>query len=600
MSIKSLVEQWLAWDRNEETRSAIQTLWEAGDEGKLKALLGRRMRFGTAGLRARMGAGNAQMNPLTVIQAAQGLAAHLVSQFSETDLATRGVVVGFDGRHNSLTFAKLTVTAMRARRIRTYLYDRVTPTPFVPFAIRHYRCVGGVMVTASHNPKQDNGYKVYWCNGAQITSPRDKEIAASIEANLEPWEGAWVLGRGDVNPFSEINQAYFGSLRQHYTPLGRAPTDGGRKDLQFAYSAMHGVGYRFARDALMVCGVPAASVHSTKEQEEPDPNFPTVEFPNPEEGKGSLGLALRTAARTGASVVLANDPDADRLAVAEKQPKEGSWHVFTGNEIGALLGWWAVHHARRRGDELDRCYFLSSTVSSPILDSIARKEGLRFRETLTGFKWMGTLAEQLAREGTGRVLLAFEEAIGFMWGDRVFDKDGVTAAGVMADMARYLWAEEGCTLHQKLLSVYQVYGYHFSSNSYVLAPDPAKVLLALRNIATKENGHYPTTVAKAKVKGVRDLSNGLDTRVLPDHKATLPTSPKSPILTFYLDNGVTFTVRGSGTEPKLKWYTSLVTSDPNGQLLLARFVRAAVDELIQPEAYGFQRRRADLPAASAL
>lgn len=595
-TISTLVDQWLAWDRNEETRKEIQDLRDAKNEAKLQTLLGVRMAFGTAGLRARMGAGNSQMNHLTVIQTAQGLAAYMRAQFSAEVLAAQGIVLGFDGRHHSQEFAQLTAAVMKANHIKVYLYDCVVPTPYVPFAIRHFKCVSGVMVTASHNPKWDNGYKVYWNNGAQIVSPHDKGIADAILANLEPQPSSWEFSNGDVNPIDEIHKAYMSSLREQYTPL--AHTNGKRPELHFTYSAMHGVGFRFTRESVALCGVPADCFHSVQEQESPDPEFPTVEFPNPEEGKSSLELSFKTATRTNSQVILANDPDADRLAVAERQPEGLPWRVFNGNEIGTLLGWWAVHHAKLRGDDLDKCYLLSSTVSSPILGSIAKKEGLHFQDTLTGFKWMGGLASQLEQDGSKRVLLAFEEAIGFMWGNRVYDKDGVTAAGVCADMARYLWETEGCTLSEKLTQLYKMYGYHFSYNSYVVAPDPVKMLAALKNIATMENGGYPSALGGVHVAAVRDLSTGLDTRMA-DRKATLPTSASSPILTFYLENGITFTVRGSGTEPKLKWYTSFVTPDPNGLATLRKVVDTAVKELIQPEKYGFQRRKADIEADSS-
>eukprot|EP00796_Vickermania_ingenoplastis_P004391 gene4391-3193_t len=580
--IESMVEQWLAWDKNPETRRAIEKLWEEKNESELTRLLGSRMSFGTAGLRAAMGPGNSQMNSLTIVQTAQGLLHYLKSQFSPEALRERGVVIGFDGRHHSDEFAHITASVMKAGGVKTYCYKNVSPTPFVPFAILHYHCVAGVMVTASHNPKTDNGYKVYWENGAQIVPPHDTGISRAIELNLEPLPDSWQPYNGDISPDDEIFELYFSSLKASYVPLGQGGTR------RFVYSAMHGVGARPTLHSLQaIAGVPADRVAVVKEQEEPDPEFRTVEFPNPEEGKNSLDLSLRLGTAQNCHIILANDPDADRLAVAERQP-DGSWRLFNGNEVGALLGWWAIFHAKKRGDDLSTCVLLSSTVSSCVLNTMAKKDGLQFIDTLTGFKWIGTISQTLEAEKKGKVLFAFEEAIGFMWGTRVFDKDGVTAAAIVADMANYLEVQEGLSLTQKLRSIYQAYGFHFSSNSYVKCYDAAKKAKMFERIQTMNGGSYPSSIAGAGVLHVRDLATGLDTRHA-DRKASLPVSKSSPLITFYLDNNVVLSVRGSGTEPKIKWYAECVTTDEtNGQAALAEFTRRAVEELIQPDENGFE------------
>lgn len=585
-SLESLVKQWVAWDRDEKSRSYIQKLWDEKKTDELQRLLGTRMEFGTAGLRAAMGPGNSQMNSLTIVQTAQGLLKYLKAQFSADDLRQRGIVIGFDGRYHSDEFARITAAVMKNGGVHTYCFKNVVPTPFVSFSILHYRCVAGVMVTASHNPKMDNGYKVYWDNAAQIIPPHDAGISAAIMESLEPLESSWEPYNGDVSPDEEIFNLYFKSLRETYTTMGK----GGKQ--KFVYTAMHGVGAKFALHSLEhIANVPKENILVVREQEKPDPEFSTVEFPNPEEGKNSLDLSIRLGSAQGANVILANDPDADRLAVAERLP-DGTWRLFNGNEIGALLGWWAVFHAKRRGDDLANCVLLSSTVSSCILGTIAKKEGMQFIDTLTGFKWMGSVEHELLAKKKGKPLFAFEEAIGFNWGTRVFDKDGVSAAAVMADMANYVAMNENMSLVQKLDDVYKTYGYHFSSNSYVICHDAAKKTEMFDYIKTKNNGTYPTTVAGAGVLHVRDLSTGLDTRAA-DKKATLPLSKSSPLITFYLDNNVVLSIRGSGTEPKIKWYSECITSDGvNGQATLVDFTSKAVDELMRPDILGFQRRKA--------
>lgn len=587
-SVEPLVRQWLEWDEDPGTRDAIAAMWERREEDALRRVLVGRLAFGTAGLRAVMGPGNTQMNRLTIIQTSQGLATYLQSQFTEADLRTRGVAIGFDGRHHSDVFARLAATAMRARGVKTYVFQQVVPTPMVAFAVREHRCVAGVMVTASHNPKEYNGYKVFWENGAQIKGPHDKGIAEAILTQLEPWPGAWKDAWGDEDPFEQLTDRYFHELAERYVPRGRGGT------VRFAYSAMHGVGSPFTQRSLALCGVPWSHVFPVTEQDRPDPDFPTVVFPNPEEGKGALALAIATADANGANVILANDPDADRLAVAERQDDAANpWRVFTGNELGALLGWWAVDCARQDGRDLAKCHLLSSTVSSPILASIAAKEGMHYTDTLTGFKWMGSEAERIERTGEGKVLFAFEEAIGFMFDTIVYDKDGVSAAGVVADLACYLQQHEGGkTLAGKLEDVFNLYGHHFALTSYVICRDPAKMREVFVDIATMEEGTYPSRVAGVPITGVRDLFTGLDTR-MPDRVARLPVCNTSPMITFFFENGIKMTVRGSGTEPKLKWYGSFVTDRADGDAFLREFVAKAVEELIQPDRRGFERRAAE-------
>lgn len=602
MSLEEKVQQWLSWDRVEASRSYIEKLWKEKKTEELQRLLAARMEFGTAGLRAIMGPGNSQMNSLTIVQTAQGLLQYLQQKFSAEALRERGVVIGFDGRYDSDTYARLTARVMKEGGVRSYGFQRVVPTPFVPFSVLHYRCVAGVMVTASHNPKEYNGYKVYWENGAQIIPPHDAGIAACIEQCLEPRESSWTPYDGDVSPDEEVFHLYFQRLSETYTRMAHVSPNGdgaGGVGRKFVYTAMHGVGAKFTLHSLQqIAGVPASQICVVKEQEQPDPEFRTVKFPNPEEGPNSLAYSTQLGDAEKANVILANDPDADRLCVAERLPEhQGGWRIFNGNETGALLGWWAVVHARHRGDTLSQCVLLSSTVSSCILGTIAKQEGMQFIDTLTGFKWMGSVAQELLAKQKGKPIFAFEEAIGFCWGTNVFDKDGVTAAAVIADMANYVWEKEQRTLVEKLEDIYQTYGYHFSSNSYVTCHDASKKAEMFQYIQTKENGKHPTQIAGVHVRDVRDLSSGLDTRTA-DKKATLPLSKSSPLITFYLEQGIVLSIRGSGTEPKIKWYSECVTKDPNGQGALKEFTKKAVNELIRPDLLGFTRRPEDMENAA--
>lgn len=589
--LQTLVDNYLRWDRNEATNASVKALVDAKDYGALTKLMSPPLEFGTAGLRAAMAGGFARMNDVTVIQAAQGLAAHILATFSKEECASRGVIIGFDARHNSSRFARLSANVFLSQGIRTRLFRQICPTPFVPFGVLHYSALAGVMVTASHNPKQDNGYKVYWSNGAQIIPPTDSDIAAQIAAHQEPADAAWAEQPGAEDPFDEVHERFFATLSEgwaHKATTAASP-------IAFTYTAMHGVGTAFTLKSLETAGVPAERVVLVKEQVEPDPEFPTVAFPNPEEGKSALNLSFAAAEAAGSSIILANDPDADRLAVAERLPS-GAWKVFTGNELGALLGWWALELFKQKNakESLADCAMVSSAVSSKILSSYAKAEGFYFEETLTGFKWMGSRARSLVEDAAApkKVLFAFEEAIGFMFGTRVYDKDGVTAAAAFAEMSCWLHANGGLSPNAKLQQLWAQYGFHCSYNSYVTSSDPAQNKAMFDNMRVIEGGQYPTTVAGAKVLSIRDLATGLDT-TRADKKAVLPVSAAAPMITFAFDNGVTMTIRGSGTEPKVKWYSEIISQEVEGtEERLKVFIDAAIEYLMNPAKYGFQARKA--------
>ncbi|CAG9582257.1 phosphomannomutase-like protein [Leishmania major strain Friedlin] len=592
-SLDAKVEQWLAWDRDPATRQIIESLAAKKDTAELRRRLETRMKFNTAGLRSTMGAGSAHMNRLTVLQTAQGLAAYVKQQFAPAELS-RGVVIGYDGRHHSREFGEITATVMHQQGVKTYLYRHCVPTPFVPYGVKFFKALVGVMVTASHNPKEYNGLKVYWSNGAQIVAPLDVSIAASIDANLTPLESSWApfTAADHVDPYDVVFEDYFATLRSSYAPASDASA------VRFTFTAMHGVGTRFTTHGLRhVLGLPASHLSVVAEQAEPNPDFPTVRFPNPEEGQSAFALSFATAGAHGASVVLANDPDADRLAVAERLPnEEEGWHILTGNEIGALLGWWAMERARRQGIALERCLLISTVVSSCILKTMAAREGAQYSETLTGFKFMGNKAlERKASEGL-QTLFAYEEAIGFMWGERVMDKDGVTAAVVVADLACYLRKEKQCSLVEHLQSLYRQYGYHFTHNSYMTIDDPSRTEALLQSIRTAASGDYPSQVAGRPVTRVVDLAAQVDTAT-PSRR---PSLGKTPMITLHVDGGMSITIRGSGTEPKIKWYAELVTKDAAGQQVLNAFVAKAVRQLMQPHKFGLIMRPEDAETFSKL
>ncbi|XP_056135505.1 phosphoglucomutase-2 [Lampris incognitus] len=586
------VQTWLKYDKNPKTVSLVKGLLKEGAVDALQKCFSSRMEFGTAGLRAAMGPGIACMNDLTIIQTTQGFCRYLEQCIG--NLKERGVVIGYDARAHpdsggsSKRFSSLAAAVFISQGVPVYLFSDITPTPFVPFTVSHLGLCAGIMVTASHNPKQDNGYKVYWENGAQIVSPHDKGISKAIEENLEPWPESWntedaLKSSLLKDPYQDIHTQYFTAIQKHchHRDINKS------SEVKIVHTSVHGVGHEFVQSAFKSFDLHPP--YAVEEQKDPDPEFPTVKYPNPEEGKGVLTLSFALAEKEGATVVLANDPDADRLAVAEKQ-NNGQWRVFSGNELGALLGWWMFSCWKRQNPDpaaVKNVYMLASTVSSKILRAIAVKEGFHFEETLTGFKWMGNRARDLLdQEKT--VLFAFEEAIGYMCSPSVLDKDGVSAAAIAGEMTSYL-ASKKKTLSQQLTAIYEEYGYHITKNSYFICHDQEVIrslFERLRNFGDTKDS-YPTECGRFTITALRDLTTGYDNNQ-PDNKAVLPTSSSSQMITFSFSNGGVATMRTSGTEPKIKYYTELCAAPGNSDLTqlqkeLDDLVNAIIENFFQPQ-----------------
>lgn len=474
-------------------------------------------------------------------------------------------------------------------------------TPFVPFGVLHHSTAAGIMITASHNPKDDNGYKVYWRNGAQIIPPHDAGIAASINDNLRPWhlaDGAEptrpVFDAAHPNlsdPFEEVTSKYFADASRLYCWTRDANQSLTQAACPVTFTAMHGVGAPFTAKAFEVFGLP--KYIPTTQQIEADPDFPTVKFPNPEEGKGALALAMAAGDAAGSRLILANDPDADRLAVAEKVGD--AWKPLNGNQIALLLADWAfTNYVARESptkDQLAKTCMIASTVSSAILASMARAHGFNFYSTLTGFKWMGNRARQAVDEGE-KFLFAFEVEIGFLVGNQSYDKDGIRTAAIFYELYAHLHAA-GKTCHDHLDALYQKYGY-FSMNTSYFFCDPlsgklGEIFSRLRNYPDTPGSaypftshRYPTSVGGFKIASVRDVTYGYDSKY-PDGKSILPTDASSSMITFTFENGATATLRNSGTEPKIKYYVeSSGKTDEEAKELTKKMTAAIIAEFIRP------------------
>ncbi|KAF8323198.1 hypothetical protein DL93DRAFT_2049976 [Clavulina sp. PMI_390] len=560
--LETLVQEWLSLDQNPDTRREIEELWAARNEAELERRLRKRIEFGTAGLRARMEAGFSRMNDVTVIQASQGLAAYLAENVADAE--SKGVVIGYDHRHHSERFAYLTATAFLGRNFKVYLHRGIVHTPLVPFTVARLKAAGGIMITASHNPKDDNGYKVYWENAVQIINPHDTGIAAAIERNLVPrtWDTASVTSSSmclDVT--SEMKAAYFKTLESIGVSMDSNPSC----SVKFVNTSMHGVGNAFVESAWKAFGFPPYI--PCKVQMNPDPDFPTVKFPNPEEkGEPQSNEAMKEADAAGAQYVLAQDPDADRFTAAQKLP-DGTWRQFSGDQIGAILASWSIECYRRRSGDLNKLAMVASTVSSKMLEAMAAKEGFKFVESLTGFKYIGNAALELIAQGY-QVPFAYEEAIGFMLNTGIHDKDGVAASVFFAELVAWLHTK-GSSIAIHLDELYKKYGYFETSNSYFFCSDPSTVdrifgrLRAWSPGADVSSASYPTSIAGLTITRVRDLTVGHahDSSNPPSFEPDLPLSG-GHMITFRAEQKgeqadalrIVLTIRTSGTEPKIKYY----------------------------------------------
>ena len=527
MSVAGAARAWLAQDPDEVTRAELQSLVdaaEAGDAGAAADLDDRfaaRLAFGTAGLRGRLGAGPNRMNRVLVAQAAAGFAAYLREKAGPDAVPT--VVIGYDGRRNSDVFARDSAELFAGAGLRAVLLPRLLPTPVLAFAVRHLDAAAGVMVTASHNPPDDNGYKVYLGGadeGAQIVAPADAEIAAHIDR----------IAAGDIRElprgaFEHADESVIDAYVAATAAVAPAPESAA--GMNWVYTAMHGVGYETLRRILDAAGYPPPTVVTA--QIDPDGRFPTVAFPNPEE-PGAMDLAFETASAAGAEFVLANDPDADRLAVAI--PAGGGWRQLTGNEVGLLLGWRAARSAAARSAAARSApggTLACSLVSSPGLKAVADHYGLDFRATLTGFKWISRAPG---------IVYGFEEALGYLVNpETVRDKDGVSAAVAMLGMIAEARGE-GRTLGDLLSEFQETFGF-FSSGQVSVRVDDLSLIGRIMSVL---RAPPPAEIGGVRVERVEDLLDGVD------------GLPPGDVLRLWLADGSRVIVRPSGTEPKLKVY----------------------------------------------
>lgn len=517
-ALRAEVEKWIAEDPDPATRSQLQEMLDSGDETSLRSCFAGFLEFGTAGLRGPLGPGPSRMNRAVVTKTAAGLAIYMKRN------GLKSVVIGRDARYGSEDFTRDTAEIMQGAGFEVFVLPRPLPTPVLAYAVRNLKCDVGIMVTASHNPPQDNGYKVYLggtvggvrYEGSQIISPADSEISADIAAvpalnTLVRSQGWTILDESHID-------AYVSATSRLATKPGT---------LRIVYTAMHGVGTETLEKVFKAAGFPAPILVS--EQAQPDPDFPTVKFPNPEE-PGAIDLSLVKAREVSADLVIANDPDADRCAAAIKD-HDGQWRMLRGDEVGALLGEYMARKAPNK-----EVMLANSIVSSSILSKIAQHYGLPFKETLTGFKWLAKIPN---------LWFGYEEALGYAVDSKsVNDKDGISAALVLAQLATDLKAE-GKTLVDLLDEIWERHGYHGTKQISVRTTSVAQI----DAILSKFRDATPTTIGRFSLTAFDDLEKPQD---------GLP--PTNGVRIRLMDN-IRIIVRPSGTEPKIKCYIEVITKD---------------------------------------
>ncbi len=522
---------WITGDPDPDTRAELEALIDAGAVAELTERMAGTLEFGTAGIRGVVGAGSARMNRAVVIRTTRGLADYLIARHGPN---AGPVVVGFDARLSSRQFATDTVDVLTAAGLDVRTFADPVPTPIVAYAAGLLDAVAAVVITASHNPPEYNGYKVYDATRAQIVPPVDGAIAAAIAAVGPATEVPREGGAGHAAPVpDDVFERYLTALH------AARPDLPGSRNLSIVYTPLHGVGGRYVLAALADAGY--EDVQEVEEQFAPDGHFPTVAFPNPEE-PGALDLAIATAGAVDAELILANDPDTDRLAVALPR-LDGTWALLTGNQIGVLLADFLLTHAPSEPQPL----VVSSIVSSPMLGDIAAVHGARVTQTLTGFKWICNAAFDLERDEGVTFVFGYEEALGYSVGTAVRDKDGISAAVVFADLAAVA-RDDGETVWDRLHALYRRHGLWISGQTGVTRPGTEgqqEIAAAMGRLAAEP----PDTVGGIDVVAVTDFSTGAEQRPR--------WLPATELIALDLGPAGRVLARPSGTEPKLKIYVDL-------------------------------------------
>ena len=562
-TIQAKIDTWLSGNFDDATKAEIKKL-QAENPNELADAFYRNLEFGTGGLRGLMGVGTNRMNKYTVGMATQGYANYLNQCFPNGV----SVAIAHDSRNNSRFFAETTANVFAANGIKVYLFEALRPTPELSFAIRTLKCQGGVVCTASHNPKEYNGYKAYWDDGSQLVPPHDKNVIKEVDKIASVDEVKWSGGEANIVLIGkEMDDQYMEMVKE----LSVYPeVIAKHKDLKIVFTPIHGTGITLMPQVLKKFGF--ENVHIVKEQEVPDGNFPTVAYPNPEESE-AMSLGLKLAESIDADILCGTDPDADRLAIGVKD-SHGKWVLMNGNQTAVLAFNYLIEARKTKGIAQPNDMVITTIVTTPMIDAIAKGNNLACYRVLTGFKWIADLIRQ--KEGKENYIIGGEESFGLMIGDKIRDKDGISAVALLCEMAAYE-KEKGRSLYEKMIDLYVQYGY-YKENLISITKKGMDGQAQIAAMMEAYRSNPPKSINGSPVVQLLDyeLSKGTNPQNGDSWAIDLP---KSNVLQFILEDGSIISARPSGTEPKIKFYFS-VNAKLNSATEFDQ-VNAAMDEKIK-------------------
>lgn len=542
------VNSWLNGNYDATTKEAIRKMQETQPDELADAFY-RNLEFGTGGLRGIMGVGTNRVNKYTIGMATQGFANYLKKSYAGQEIK---VAIGHDSRNNSRFFAETTANVFAANGIKVWLFEALRPTPELSYAIRYLGCQGGVVCTASHNPKEYNGYKAYWNDGGQLVPPHDKNVIKEVEAITSVDEVQWEGGEANISLMGkEIDDSYINMVKQ----LSVYPdVIAQQQDLKIVYTPIHGTGITLVPAVLKTFGFNNVTV--VEEQSTPDGNFPTVVYPNPEESE-TMSIGLKKARELDADILLGTDPDADRVGIGVKNHK-GEWVLMNGNQTAVLAFAYMMEARKAKGIAAPNDMVISTIVTTEMINRVAQKNNVACYNVLTGFKWIAELIKE--KEGKENYVIGGEESFGLMIGDRIRDKDAISAVALMCEMAAYEKAR-GRTLFDKMIELYIQYGFYYES----LISITKKGMNGQKEIAAMMESyrqHPPATIDGVRVVELLDYELQTGKNLVTGESWPIKL-PKSNVLQFITEDGSKISARPSGTEPKIKFYFSVNTSLSN-------------------------------------
>jgi phosphoglucomutase len=565
-AIKERAQAWKSKSFDEQTIQEVIRL-EKENTAELADAFYRNLEFGTGGLRGIMGVGTNRMNKYTVGMATQGYANYLKQTYPG---GTIRVAIAHDSRNNSRQFAEITANVLAANGIKVFLFEALRPTPELSFTIRHLGCQGGVVLTASHNPKEYNGYKAYWSDGGQLVPPHDKNVIKEVEKIASVDDVKWSGGEENITIIGkEVDEAYIEMVKSLsvYPEVIKE-----QHDLKIVYTPIHGTGIMLVPQVLSRYGF--TNVHIVEEQSKPDGNFPTVVYPNPEESE-AMSIGLKKAKELDADILLGTDPDADRVGIGIKD-KQGNWVLMNGNQTAVLAFNYIMEARKTKGIAQQNDMVVKTIVTTDMIDRMAADYGVKCYNVLTGFKWIAELIKE--KEATENYVIGGEESYGLMVGSKLRDKDAVSAVAILCEMAAYE-KSKGRTLYEKLIDLYVKYGY-YKEHLISITKKGMNGQKEIAEMMERYRNNPPKTINGSPVVQLLDYDLRLGKNLITGEEWEIKL-PKSNVLQFILEDGSKISARPSGTEPKIKFYFSVNTTLKSAADFDNIEVHAALDKRIQ-------------------